>query len=94
VLEVGAADRRRPLRAERDALPLAALERVHLLLDDVGRLPDPAGEQLGRLERGRLDAPVSGAGEDGAGLGFQALARERRVSQHVERAAGCLELRH
>ena len=38
VLDVGAADRRRPLRAQRQRPVGAVGERVHLLLDDVGAL--------------------------------------------------------
>ena len=40
-------------------LELVVVERVHLLLHDVGRLADAAREQLGRLERRRLDPPDS-----------------------------------
>ena len=61
VLEVGAADRRRPLRAQGEAAPALVLEAEHLLLDDVGGLADAAGEELGVLEGRRLDPPVAGA---------------------------------
>ena len=90
VLEVGAADRRGALGAQRDALRVG-LERVHLLLHDVGRLPHPAREQLGRLERGRLDPLVAGALEDRARLALERVARERLLAQHVVRAARCLD---
>ena len=45
VLDVRARDQRRPLRPERQRATAAVVERVHLL-DDVGRLPDAAREQL------------------------------------------------
>ena len=64
VLEIGSADRRGDLRAKRQRAAAAIVERVHLLLDDVGGLPHPAREQLGRLERRRLDPPVAGGAED------------------------------
>src|SRR5918997_1691297 len=91
VLHVGTADRRGALGAQRDALRVPALERVHLLLDDVGRLPHAAREQLRRLERGRLDPLVAGALEDRLRLALQRLARERLLAQHVVRAARCLD---
>ena len=64
VLEVGAADRRGALGAQRQRAPAGVLEGVHLLLDDVGRLAHAAGEELGGLEGRRLDAPVAGRLED------------------------------
>ena len=57
VLEVGAAHRRGALRAQGQRLARPLVERVHLLLHDVGRLADAAREQLGRLEGRGLDAP-------------------------------------
>ena len=57
--------------------PAGVLEGVHLLLDDVGRLADAAGEQLGRLEGRRLDAAVAGGLEDALGDGLDA----RRAGQ-------------
>ena len=91
VLQVGTADRGRALGAQRDALGIRVVERVHLLLHDVGRLADAAGEQLGRLERRRLDPPVAGALEDPARVTLERGARERLIAQHVVRAARCLD---
>ena len=91
VLEVGAADRRGALGAQRHALAPALVERVHLLLDDVGRLADAAGEELGVFEGGRLDAPVARALQDLPRLGLQRGAGRRVVGQHVVRAAGRLQ---
>ena len=59
VLDVGAHDRRGSLRAERQRPAPTVLERVHLLLDDVGAGARRAREQLGVLEDRRLDAPVA-----------------------------------
>ena len=74
VLEIRPAHRRGDLRAERQRAPPAVVERVHLLLHDVGGLPHPAREQLGRLERRRLDPPVAGGAQDPVSLGLGQLA--------------------
>ena len=99
VLEVGAADRRGDLRAQRQRAAAAVVERVHLLLHDVGGLPHPAREQLGRLERRRLDPPVAGGAEDPVGLRPRAafaapptpggcrMCREGPESQNAHRSA-------
>jgi hypothetical protein len=91
VLEVRAADRRGALRAQRDLL---LGEGVHLLLDDVGRRADAAGEQVGLLEQRRLDPRVAGGLEDLASLALERRARGRVVGQHVVRAARGLDLLH
>ncbi len=93
VFEVRAAHRRGPLRSQRERPSATVVERVHLLLDDVGRLPDPAREQLGGLERGRLDPPVAGGTEDPLGLLLDDLPLRRRLGQDVECAAGGLNHR-
>ena len=59
VLDVGARDRRRALRAQGQRPVGAVGERVHLLLDDVRALPGRAQEELRVLEHGRLDRPVA-----------------------------------
>ena len=92
VLEVGAADGRGALRAQGQRAPAGVLEGVHLLLDDVGGLADPAGEELGGLEGRRLDAPVAGRLEDLARGGLQARPRGGLIGQHVVRAARRLGL--
>ena len=61
VLEIGAGDRGRSLGAQGDAAAAEIVEAEHLLADDVGRLPDPAREQLGVLEDRRLYPCVAGA---------------------------------
>ena len=53
--EIGAADAGGEFGPQRQALAAAILEAVHLLGDDVGRLADRAGEDLGRLEHRHLD---------------------------------------
>ncbi len=55
VLDVGAGDRRRSLRPKRQRPVGSVGERVHLLVDDVGRLAGGAGEEGRVLEAGRLD---------------------------------------
>src|SRR3954452_6073526 len=93
VLEVGAARRRRPLRTEGERLARPLVERVHLLLHDVGRRAHAAREELRRLEDRRLDAAVAGRLEDAARVALERLARERVVAQHVEGAARSLDPR-
>ena len=89
VLEVGAADRRGALGAQRQRAPAGVLEGVHLLLDDVGRLAHAAGEELGGLEGRRLDAPVAGGLEDPARGVLEARPRDglRRAARRTCRAA-------
>src|SRR3712207_8698810 len=55
-LEIRAADRRRRLRPERQRTAAAVLERVHLLLHDVGARASRAREQVRVLEAGGVDA--------------------------------------
>ncbi len=87
VLEIGPADRRGDLRAKRQRAAAAIVERVHLLLHDVGGLPHPAREQLGRLERRRLDPAVAGGAEDLVRLLLEDLPPRRRFREDVECAA-------
>ena len=84
--------RGRPARCPRAQQRRTVLEGVHLLLDDVGRLPHAAREQLGVLEHRRLDAAVAGAPRGSARSVLDRLARGRVGGQHVERAARGLEL--
>ena len=84
VLEVGAADRGRPLRPQGEAALALVLEGEHLLADDVGRLADAALEQVGVLEDRRRDRLVAGAGEDLGGGAFQPRPRARLLGQDVE----------
>jgi hypothetical protein len=94
VLHVGTGDRRGPFRAQRQRPAAAVVERVHLLADDVGRAADAAGEQLGRLERRRLDPPVTRAAEDPLGVRFEHGAPLRVGGQHVERSPRGLDRAH
>jgi len=87
VLDVCAADRGGALGPERERAAALIVEREHLLLDHVGRVADPALEQLGGLEDGCLHRPVSGAAEYLLGEVEQAQARPPVVGQHVEGAA-------
>jgi hypothetical protein len=91
VLGVGAADRRRPLRAQRHRAAARVLEGEHLLADDVGRLADAAGEEPGVLEGRGLDPPVAGAAEELARVGDHPLASLLLLGEDVEGAAGRLE---
>ena len=92
VLDVRAAHRGGALGPQRERAPAAVVERVHLLLHDVGRLPDAAREQLGRLERRRLDPRGSRPRRGSAPhLRLEHLAARSIVGKHVERARGCLD---
>ncbi len=93
MLDVRAADGRGALGAQRQRAPGDVLEREHLLAHDVGRLADAAREQLGRLERRRLDPLVSCALEQRACAGLERRALLRLLAEHVERAARRFELR-
>ena len=92
VLDVGATDWRGPLGPQRERALGGVLEGEHLLAHDVGRLADAAGEQLGGLERGRLDPLVAGALEQRAGAGLERGAHVRLLAEHVIRAARRFEL--
>jgi hypothetical protein len=92
VLDVGAADRRRALRTQGDAAPALVLEGEHLLADDVGRLADAAGEQLGVLEDRRVDPPISGPRQDPGGGALDPVAELRLLGKDVEGPLGSLEL--
>src|SRR4029453_12125680 len=60
VLDQGPDDPGGQLRAQGAGAAALVGEAVHLLLDDVGGLPDPAGEHGRVLEDGRLDRLVAG----------------------------------
>ena len=88
VLDVGAADGRRALGAQRQRAPALVLERVHLLAHDVGRLADAALEQPGLLELGGDDVAVAVGGEDARRDGDHGVAPRGLVGQQVVRALG------
>ena len=88
VLEVGAHDRRRALRAQRQLALAAVRERVHLLADDVGGVARRAREQRGVLERRRDDLAEAGALEDAHGGLDHELAQRDARRQPVDRRDG------
>ena len=92
VLDVGAADRRGPLGPKRQRPSPLVLEAEHLLLDDVGGLPDSAAEQLGVLERGGLDSRVPRGLEDPPRRVLDLLAAGLVGGERVEGAPRGLEL--
>ena len=73
VLDERAHQARRGLGAQGDALAALVGERVHLLLDDVGRLAGALGEQFLALDDGRADFGVPVALEEAARHGLDAL---------------------
>src|SRR5207302_469260 len=54
--QIRAANAGGELRPQRDRIPAAILERIHLLGYDVGRFADGAGEDRRLLDRGHLCA--------------------------------------
>ena len=86
VFDVGAADRGGALRTQGQLAPARVLEAEHLLADDVAGGAHPAGEQLGGLEGGGLDAFVAGRLEDRPGAGLERGPRRRLLTEHVEGA--------
>src|SRR5262249_35307680 len=93
VFHICPAHRRGALRAQRQRAARAVVEREHLLADDVRRLADRAREQLGRLERRRLDPFMAGTLEDRPRAGLQRAASARLLAEHVEGAARRFDLR-
>ena len=90
VLDVGAADRRRPLRAECEHASAPVLERVRLLLHDVRALSGRAENQARVLEGRRRDPPVPVEGTDPRPP-RQPLPRRLLGREDVVRAARGLE---
>ena len=87
MLDVGPADRRRPLGPQRQPLAAPVLEDVHLLLDDVGAVAHPAHEQIRLLERGRLEGAVSRGGSRRPRQRHNPVPRRRIGRQHIVRPA-------
>ncbi len=75
------------LGAEREVLAIQAiLERVHLLLDDVGDLADALHEELGVLDDRRTDLLVAVAPQPVGHAGFEPLPQRRLAGEHVVHA--------
>ena len=91
VLEVGARDRRGRLRSQRERAAASVLERVRLLLDDVRALAGRADDQVGVLERGRVDPPVAVEGADRLHRRPRPLPERLLGREDVVRSAGRFE---
>src|SRR3990172_3781602 len=91
VLDVGAQERRGRLGPERERVAAAVVEGVHLLLDDVGLVADPAREELGALEERQPDLPVAVALEGLPPRGPHALPLARPRGQDVAHAPDRLD---
>jgi hypothetical protein len=91
VLDRRAHDAGRRFRPERQALPVAILENVHLLLDDVGDLADAAHEERRGLDERRADAAIPVLPEDRTARVLEHLPKRRGVRQDVFHAADRLE---
>ena len=93
VLQVGAHDPRRRLRAECPLCPLLlaagrAADPEHLLLDRVGRLAQTAAEELDPLEERRLDAVEGVPRAQVAGDPLDPAPGGAILGEQVARAAG------
>ena len=90
VLDVGAHDARRRLRAERPSfgvLSPAGADAEQLLLDDVRGGADAAFEDVALLEKRRLHRGVAVPSREVAGDRLEALPRRALVGEQVARAA-------
>ena len=94
MLDVGAADRRRSLRAQRQRPPAAVFERVHLLLDDVGACAGRPLEELRVLEAGRLDPRVPVERAEAPHLPRHLLPQRLFGRKDVVRTARRFDTRH
>ncbi len=84
MLDRGADDAGRRFGAQCEALAVQlVLERVHLVLDDVGRIPDPAHEQRCGLDDRHAQVAIAVLGEHGACRVLEAFPDHRLVGQHV-----------
>ncbi len=91
VLDVGAADAGGALGPQRQRPPGLVLEGEHLLLHDVGGLPDAAREQVGVLEDRRVERLVARPPEHLCDQPLQAQAAARVAREDVGGAPGGLE---
>ena len=73
VFQQRAHDGRRPFRAQGQAAVALVPERVHLFLDDVGRLAHAAHEKIRRLEHRRSNLTVAEPSRDPADSRFEGL---------------------
>ncbi len=88
VLDRGTDDAGGRFRTQRQAFTIEPiLERVHLVLDDVGDLADRAHEQRCRLDQRHLHVAIPVLRHDIAHCGVELQPQRRRVGQHVVHAA-------
>ena len=92
--KIGAADGGGAFGSQRKSLVAAILEDVHLFLNDVGALSDPAREELGVLEGGRLDEAKACQARLLAAVFEDVHVGGVIVGQEVAGAARRLESRH
>ncbi len=93
VLDRGADNARGGFGTKRQAFGgQLVLERVHLLLDDVGRLADRADEQRRRLDDRHAQVPIAVEREHATDRVLEALPECGLVRQHVVHAAYRLQL--
>ena len=94
MLDVGAADRRRRFRPQGQGAPAAIGERVRLLLHDVGPATGGSDDQLGVLESGRVDPPVSVEPAEILHLALDPVPERLLGWKDVVRAARRFDARH
>src|SRR3990172_9805594 len=94
MLEVGSDHRGGPFWPKGEALLALVGEGVHLLLDDVGALPDAADEQLRSLEDRGPHFDIPGPPQDCARQILYALPSGRVPWQDVGRPSHTLQICH
>ena len=92
VLDVGAHGPGRALGTEGELLLALVLEDVHLLVDDVRRLADAAGEEGVRLDHRRADLAVAVQREDLAGHPLDLLPAPDLAGQDVVHPLDAVDL--
>ena len=86
VLQRGADRRRRAFRAQRKHFAVV-VERVHLLLDDVGDFADTAHEELGLFHDRRADVSITVLPEHVLRGVLEPMPQRRLAEQNVVHAA-------
>src|SRR3989344_8912037 len=83
IFQAGPYDRSRRLGAQGQTPPLAVGKCVHLFLDDIGRIADRAGEDIGRFKDRRADLAVVKKSESLAAGIFDKLPERGIVRQNI-----------
>ena len=91
VFQVGAADRRRTLRAKGQLVPAPVLEGIHLLFHYVGAFPYGPDKEVGILKSWAVDSPEAVAPGQCDGLRLDVSPIFLLLREQVGSASGSLE---